>query len=350
MTFVLRLYLLVFVVAENVLMAQNLENLRISGTQNVTERPGIQNTTKYIETPMTELQHLNNTNNNSIHQNVPIITTYDVTGRNVTSTNNVGMEPKNTTEVIPDHGPELLNATNTIGTVSVPNFPPISSGTEVTVLGAHDISVLRSFVKSEIVPDVIPVAPRYLLKVVFSGGRNVTLGNKLAPSRVKSEPKVSWNGNSSYFYTLIVVDSDQPSRELPIFRSFLHWCVVNIHGDNVTAGDTLAEYMGAGPSKNSGVHRLTFLVYWQPGFMEFDEVRLSNGTSYGRNGFSVADFALKYNLGDPVSGNFYKTSYDHYVPILYRLIGISNGNVLVPGKIAIASIVWIFLWNVYFYV
>lgn len=40
-----------------------------------------------------------------------------------------------------------------------------------------------------------------------------------------------------------------------------------------------------------------------------------------RGGFSIAKFAAKYNLGDPVAGNFYQAKYDDYVPILYKQLG-----------------------------
>lgn len=40
-----------------------------------------------------------------------------------------------------------------------------------------------------------------------------------------------------------------------------------------------------------------------------------------REKFSIAKFAVKYNLGNPVAGNFYQAQYDDYVPILYKQLG-----------------------------
>lgn len=40
-----------------------------------------------------------------------------------------------------------------------------------------------------------------------------------------------------------------------------------------------------------------------------------------REKFSIAKFALKYNLGNPVAGNFYQAQYDDYVPVLYKQLG-----------------------------
>lgn len=40
-----------------------------------------------------------------------------------------------------------------------------------------------------------------------------------------------------------------------------------------------------------------------------------------REKFSIAKFAVKYNLGNPVAGNFYQAQYDDYVPVLYKQLG-----------------------------
>jgi len=42
-----------------------------------------------------------------------------------------------------------------------------------------------------------------------------------------------------------------------------------------------------------------------------------------RDKFSINKFALKYNLGTPVAGNFYQAQYDDYVPILYQQFGVN---------------------------
>lgn len=40
-----------------------------------------------------------------------------------------------------------------------------------------------------------------------------------------------------------------------------------------------------------------------------------------RGKFSIRKFAQKYNLGNPVAGNFYQAEWDDYVPILYKQLG-----------------------------
>lgn len=55
---------------------------------------------------------------------------------------------------------------------------------------------------------------------------------------MKLEPMVNFP-NEPYlsYYTLLMVDPDAPSRKNHTMREFIHWMVVNIPGDNVTAGE-----------------------------------------------------------------------------------------------------------------
>lgn len=68
----------------------------------------------------------------------------------------------------------------------------------------------------------------------------------------------------------------------------------------------------------SGLHRYVFLIYKQSGKLTFDEPRLTNRSGDNRGKFSISNFAKKYNLGNPVAGNFYQAQWDDYVPKLYE--------------------------------
>lgn len=74
-------------------------------------------------------------------------------------------------------------------------------------------------------------------------------------------------------------------------------------------------------SLGTGLHRYVFLIYKQNGELKFDEPRLPNTSGENRGGFSIAKFAEKYNLGNPVAGNLYQAQWDDYVPILYKQLG-----------------------------
>jgi phosphatidylethanolamine-binding protein (PEBP) family uncharacterized protein len=51
---------------------------------------------------------------------------------------------------------------------------------------------------------------------------------------------------------LISTDPDAPSRANPERREFRHWLVGNIPGDKLDQGETLTEYVGSGPPKDTG--------------------------------------------------------------------------------------------------
>ncbi|PSN44467.1 OV-16 antigen [Blattella germanica] len=155
-----------------------------------------------------------------------------------------------------------------------------------------------SMKKNEIIPDV------------SYGSLAVNLGNELTPTQVMDIPNVKWTAEDGAYYLLCMTDPDAPSRANPIRREFRHWLVGNIPGNNLSQGEVLSEYIGAGPPKDTGLHRYVFLVYKQPGKITYTEKRINN-----RN------FAKKYNLGNPVAGNFFQAQYDDYVPTLHAQFG-----------------------------
>jgi len=178
-----------------------------------------------------------------------------------------------------------------------------------------------AMLQHEVVPDVIAVAPSDKIEVSYPSGVIVNMGNELTPTQVKDEPSVSWPADPNALYTLCMTDPDAPSRKEHTFREWHHWLVGNIPGNDITKGETLSEYVGSGPPPETGLHRYVFLAYKQPSKLNFDEPRLTNRSAEKREKFSIAKFALKYNLGNPVAGNFYQAQYDDYVPLLYKQLG-----------------------------
>jgi phosphatidylethanolamine-binding protein (PEBP) family uncharacterized protein len=186
---------------------------------------------------------------------------------------------------------------------------------------ARDLNkmVEEAFKKEEIVPDVIDVAPKVKAEVTYPSGVSVELGSKLTPRQVKDQPSVSWPTEEGAYYVLIKTDPDAPSRADPKYREWHHWLVGNIPGKDISKGDVLSAYIGAGPPKGTGYHRYIFLLYKQPaGKIDFTEARLPNTSQRGRPNFKTREFTKKYNLGNPIAGNFYQAEWDDYVPELYK--------------------------------
>ncbi|XP_026489059.2 protein D3-like [Vanessa tameamea] len=192
------------------------------------------------------------------------------------------------------------------------------SNVNFRVFAKDSTAVAKAFESNGVVPDVIPKAPSCLVKVKYPSGVEVNLGNELTPTQVKDMPSVTWEAETNSYYVLAMTDPDAPSRNEPSLREWHHWLVGNIPGNNLASGETLSQYVGSGPPKGTGLHRYVFLVYKQPGKLTFDEPRLTNKSADNRGGFSIAKFAAKYNLSDPIEGNFYQAKYDDYVPILFK--------------------------------
>lgn len=186
---------------------------------------------------------------------------------------------------------------------------------------------MDSFVKDGLIPaeggdaaghmlDSVPLAQ---LKITYSSVGEVNPGKVLTPTQVKDPPCLEWTADADAFYTLIMNDPDAPSRKEPKFGEWHHWLLTNIPGCNVASGDVMSEYVGSGPPKDTGLHRYVFLVFKQQGKQTFEGLqKLTNRAMDGRPMWKVRDFAKKYNLGQPVAGNFFQAEYDDYVPKLYE--------------------------------
>lgn len=114
--------------------------------------------------------------------------------------------------------------------------------------------------------------PKTKLEVTYpTSGKTVEYGEELTPTDVIEKPIVTYNGTQEKYQTLLMVDSDVPGRSNPYIRSFRHWFVGNIPGNNIEEGSTISKYVGLGTPEGTGYHRYVFLVYEQPGLLEFDE-------------------------------------------------------------------------------
>jgi phosphatidylethanolamine-binding protein (PEBP) family uncharacterized protein len=90
-------------------------------------------------------------------------------------------------------------------------------------------------------------------------------GGELTPKATEAAPSVQFNGEEGVFYTVVFTDPDAPSREMPAFREFIHWMVVDIPGASGSAADgtTVAGYVGPAPPARSGMHRYAMFLLRQ---------------------------------------------------------------------------------------
>ncbi|CAG2172086.1 unnamed protein product [Oppiella nova] len=170
----------------------------------------------------------------------------------------------------------------------------------------------------QVVPDVLDVIPPNVIEITYPGGQTVSMGNELEPKHVKDIPDLRWTTEEGVLYTLIMTDPDAPVRNNPYnpkHGEANHWLVVNIPGLDIQSGQTLNDYVGAGPPPGCGLHRYIFTIYKQSGVLNISPLP-------GRRGFKTRDFARKHGLGEPIAGNFFQAQFDRYVPLMYvQIIG-----------------------------
>lgn len=169
----------------------------------------------------------------------------------------------------------------------------------------------------KIIPDCIDTSPNQTVQIQFFYGYIVKLGNLIPPENITDHSPhfVKWPGTFKDFFTLIMVDLDEPSRSDPDKREWLHWMIVNIPGWTRYLGELKCRYVPPQPKAESGIHRYVFIVYKQPEKLNFTGLKLINETKHNdlrRGHFSNRQFSKEYGLGDPWAINFFQAK--EYVP------------------------------------
>lgn len=101
-------------------------------------------------------------------------------------------------------------------------------------------------------------------------------------------------------------DPDAPSRANATRREIRHWLVVNIEGNDVTAGEELFGYRGSGPPPGTGLHRYIFLLFEQQGGRtDFGMTPVPNNSSEGRASTSTRNLISQFNL-TLVGGDYFQ--------------------------------------------
>jgi len=155
--------------------------------------------------------------------------------------------------------------------------------------------------------DILPSPPPKLMKVKFGSGEEVNLGNELAPRSIRDKPThLEWEHEPGKLYTLMLVDPDAPARTAPIFRSYNHWLVANIPGNDIAKGLELREFHRSAPPRCTGLHRYLYLVWEQqrgPATRHYTT----------RINFQPQDYATRHGL-KLVAGNWHQSQWDSSLP------------------------------------
>ncbi|KAJ3657116.1 hypothetical protein Zmor_016144 [Zophobas morio] len=158
----------------------------------------------------------------------------------------------------------------------------------------------------DIVPSILPEVPPTKITITYPNNKPVDLGTALTPHEVRLSPEVQWEADPQKYYTLYMFDPDAPSRSCPIAADVNHWLVGNIKGCDLSTGDVIAEYRGAGPPRGTGPHRYVFLVFEHEDRVSF------GGQMTGmmqRLRFSTKKFREKYKFEKVFAWNYFKAQW-----------------------------------------
>ncbi|CAK8678915.1 protein D2-like [Clavelina lepadiformis] len=162
----------------------------------------------------------------------------------------------------------------------------------------------------------VEACPKELAIVKFGNVELTNICQILTPTQAQNQPEVSWTTAPEKLYSIFMMDPDAPSRQDPKYREWYHWGVLNIPGTKINEGQIIADYIGAGPPKGTGLHRYVILIYEQQTHIDYNEPKLPVNTK-GRYSHKIKSFAAKFNLGSPVAGACFQAEWDDYVAKLY---------------------------------
>jgi phosphatidylethanolamine-binding protein len=201
-----------------------------------------------------------------------------------------------------------------------------------------DITVMYSIVSvselksHELINDVIDDVPSenvQRLSVLFSDNTEVKFGDKFDAGISADMPTLDYKqAESNELYTIVMTDPDAPSRADPKFREWVHWAVVNVKGRDIKTGDTIIEYVGSGPPKNTGYHRYCLFVYKQNESYDVsskypNKLIAKGGRGEGRGGWKLRNFLKTFDTMPTLHAlNMYQAQYDDTVPGLYKMLGL----------------------------
>eukprot|EP01083_Nonionella_stella_P142479 440932_1 len=187
--------------------------------------------------------------------------------------------------------------------------------------------VAGMFASDEVIPDVVDTEPQQVLSAQWRVDDDVysldKYGQELTPTQVQNAPMLSIESgvDKATFYTVIMTDPDAKDRIKHEKREWVHFVVINVptavnklknvNGKfifDVPSGETLVEYVGAKPPKNTGLHRYVLLVYEQTDKIDINKCGQDKlgKKGKGRALWSARKFAKNNNMKVLVAGNFFQ--------------------------------------------
>ena len=168
-------------------------------------------------------------------------------------------------------------------------------------------------------------------------------GCTLTPKHTVHKPTIEFKGSTRSSYSLIMVNPDGPAvkikdsgmngdvsptknKRLSVFsapnRHFVHWVVVNIPENDISAGHTLLKYIPACPLSKTGPQRYFFLLFKQDGILSQKKLEEAEVVFEKRGGLQVCTWAAQQGMGLPCGVNGFTSAWENYCDIVHAEIGL----------------------------
>ena len=159
-----------------------------------------------------------------------------------------------------------------------------------------------AFEKEKVDQDLDINPPRQFLQIRYPKDLVVKLGTYVTPRDSRSEPVVSWAPTKADYYTLIIVDPDNPQIE----GQYVHLLRVNIPFPG-RPGYGAVGYKKPFPivprTLSRPSHRYIFLVYAQTNRIEHPGILMYMKANIWS--FKITEFVKAFPIeSDPLAGNF----------------------------------------------
>ena len=178
----------------------------------------------------------------------------------------------------------------------------------------------NAFTSSGVVPDFIPEAPPQPVTIFQSDRRCLNANDLTSTSALDVKPRFKWPVEEGALYTLLIEDNVLSTRP---DSQFGHYLVVNVPGNDVSAGDDVLDYITSFAfelnATGNGLDTETLtqkkhlvLVYKQVGRLEIadDEKHIGCSNNLGnRFAYAHEDIEQRWDL-ELVAGTFYLITYE----------------------------------------
>lgn len=163
-----------------------------------------------------------------------------------------------------------------------------------------------------------PFYPSLELKVTYDNFVAVK-GSIAKTDLVEHQPVLKMlHADPAAYHSIVMMDFDAVMNRAASSKTLLQWGICNIRGGVVSTGLEFASYRSPAPPKNSGMHRIFFIVFKQGSYVMEDQLQKSAEICPFRDGLSHVEWAKALGFSAPMGVTGFYTGWDEYCDVLHK--------------------------------